>query len=102
MEAMPRLAPTPCEIEAGADLEKYCGDQQRFTDAGAIDHAPYLHHGGMGVGADQPEQVISDMKQHVEAEDRRRDSVDDAPASDGRRSLGHRITGEPRPHRERE
>jgi len=69
-------------MEAGADLEEHGRHQQRLTDAGAVDHASDLHDGGMSIGANQAEQVIGDMEQHVEAEDRRRQPMDDAPAPD--------------------
>jgi hypothetical protein len=58
MEALRGGTPTPCQKQAGADLEKHGRDQQRFTHARAVDNAADLHDGRMCVGADQPKQVI--------------------------------------------
>ena len=58
MEALRGGTPTPCQKQAGADLEKHGRDQQRFTHARAVDNASDVHDGRMCVGADQPKQVI--------------------------------------------
>src|SRR5262245_47673341 len=57
VEALRACTPTPCEIKAGAYLEKHGRHQQRLTHARAVDNAADLHDGGMCIGADQPEQV---------------------------------------------
>src|SRR5262249_44871839 len=82
VEALRASTPTPCEIEASAYLEKHGRHQQRLTHARAVDHAADCHDGGMGIGADPPEQEVCQMERYVKAEHRRRCPVDDAPASD--------------------
>src|SRR3954447_18965777 len=65
LEVMGRGAPTPCQKQAGADLEKHGRDQQRFTYHRAINHASDLHNGRMRIRPYQAEQMISEMKHHI-------------------------------------
>jgi hypothetical protein len=45
MEALRGGTPTPCQKQAGADLEEHGRDQQRFTRVRTVNNAADLHDG---------------------------------------------------------
>src|SRR3954470_21353802 len=65
LEVMGCGAPTPCQKEAGADLEKHRRYQQRFTYGRAINDASGLHNGRMRIRPYQSEQMIGEMKHDI-------------------------------------